>query len=193
MQNIKLIVGLGNPGPEYQKTKHNVGFLVVDQIARILNLDLNKKDFNGIFYKDQNFILAKPLTYMNNSGFFVNALVKFYKIKPENILIISDDVDHNVGQSVIKLKGSSGGQNGLKSIINQLGTEAIPRLKIGIGRSANKPLAAHVLTKFSTSDQKIIDQIIVAAAAAGIAFLTKDINKIMNEYNEKYKKNSFSS
>lgn len=190
---MKLIVGLGNPGKEYEKTKHNVGFATIDKIATNLNVKLDKTKFGGIFHKGDGFILAKPMTYMNRSGVFVQALCNFFKISSNDILIIVDDMDHNVGQAIIKPKGSSGGQNGLKSIFEEMATQEILRLKIGIGRPHSKSSSSHVLSPFSKMQQPIIDNIIAHSAQAAINFLTQDIAKVITQFNEKYKKNTFSS
>ena len=110
---MKLIVGLGNPGKEYENTRHNIGFMVVDSIAKKMNVQLNEKKFNGVFYKDADFILAKPLTYMNNSGDFVQAIMQFFQINPNDILVIQDDLDIDLGKATIRQKGSACGHNGL--------------------------------------------------------------------------------
>ena len=148
---MKLIVGLGNPGKEYIETRHNVGFLAIDQFAKEKNIQIKKKKFNGVFYKDKNFIIAKPLTYMNNSGNFVYSITKFFNIKNEDVLIIYDDLNFNIGKMVMKPQGSSGGQNGIKDIILQLGTEKIWRIKIGIGQT-KEIHKDYVLSNFSKKD-----------------------------------------
>ncbi|UVD81746.1 aminoacyl-tRNA hydrolase [Mycoplasma iguanae] len=192
---MKLIIGLGNPGEKYQNTKHNIGFNVVDLVAKKLNVKLKKTKFSGYYYKGDDFILAKPMTFMNLSGNFVQPFVNFFKIKKEDILIISDDVDHKIGQAVIKTKGSSGGQNGLKSIFEQMGTSDIARLKIGISRPhGNKTMSSYVLSPFSKINQPIIDNIINYSAEIIIAYLEgENLGKLINTFNEKYKKNIISS
>ncbi|WGI36621.1 aminoacyl-tRNA hydrolase [Mesomycoplasma lagogenitalium] len=192
---MKLIVGLGNPGDEYKNTKHNVGFWVIDKIAQELKLNLDKQKFNGIFAKADDYILAKPLTYMNNSGLFVQKIAHFFKISNDDILIIYDDMDFSIGQAAIKNNGSAAGHNGMKDIIEQLGTEQIKRLKIGISRPLNKENKNYVLTPFNNEEQKIIEKVVETAADAAIQFLSNDIRIIVERFNAKNKKrkDSFSS
>ena len=145
---MKLIVGLGNPGKEYEATRHNIGYKAIDAFIHKHNIKLNKKKFTGHFYKGDDFIIAKPDTYMNNSGDFVGPLAKFFKIENEDILVVYDDMDTPVGKATMKKNGSGGGQNGMKDIIDKLGTKEIPRLKIGIGRPKNGA-KNHVLGTFA--------------------------------------------
>jgi len=114
---MKLIVGLGNPGKEYEATRHNIGFKVIDAFAHSIGEEVKKRKGSGLIYKGNGFVLAKPETYMNNSGDYVQKLVKFYKVKQEDLLIIYDEVQIPVGQAMMKPKGSAGGQNGMKDII----------------------------------------------------------------------------
>lgn len=134
---MKLIVGLGNPGQEYEATRHNIGFKVIDLVAHSKGIELNKEKFTGVFYKGDDFILAKPMTFMNLSGDFVQKIAKFFKINVEDILVIYDDMDLATGTIRYREVGSSGGQNGMKDIIEKMGTDKIKRLKIGIGRPKN--------------------------------------------------------
>ncbi|WP_412031686.1 aminoacyl-tRNA hydrolase [Metamycoplasma buccale] len=178
---MKLIVGLGNPGSEYEKTRHNIGFLVVDKIASDLNVSLTETKFNGIFYKSRDFIIAKPLTYMNKSGEFVTAISSYYNINKDDIIVIYDDMDLEFGKISIKQKGSSGGHNGMRDIIEKLGTEEIKRLKMGIGRDGNA--INYVLGKFSIADFELIQKSIKIAAEAIVSFIYNDIRFVMNKYN----------
>ncbi|TPI02564.1 aminoacyl-tRNA hydrolase [Mycoplasma struthionis] len=180
---MKLIVGLGNPGAEYQKTRHNVGFEIIDRISEKLKAPLTEKKFNGIFYKEKDFILAKPLTYMNLSGDFVRALVDYYDIATNDIIIVYDDMDLLLGKVVIKQKGSSGGQKGMKDIINKLGTNEIKRLKVGIGRGQDA--TSHVLGKFNAQEASIMNQVFEYSAEALISFISNDIRFVMNKYTGK--------
>lgn len=182
---MKLIVGLGNPGKEYENTRHNIGFMVVDNIAKKMNVQLNEKKFNGIFYKDADFILAKPLTYMNNSGDFVQAIMQFFQINPNDILVIQDDLDIDLGKATIRQKGSAGGHNGIKSIIEKIGTNEFKRLKIGIGRGSDNVIN-YVLSKFTFADTEILSKIIEASSEAAISFLFNDINFVINKFNGKF-------
>ncbi|MCF0217428.1 MAG: aminoacyl-tRNA hydrolase [Malacoplasma sp.] len=182
-----LIVGLGNPGFQYEKTKHNVGFMCIDAILKELTLFLNNDKFEGKFtivkQQEDEIIIAKPQTYMNNSGNFVLAISKFYKIDYQNILVIYDDVDTEVGKIRIRKSGSSGGQNGIKNIITCLQTEKIKRIRIGIGRPIHD-LVHHVLTKFNEADESKIQQAIECAKSAAIQFMNHtDFDLIMNRFN----------
>lgn len=180
---MKLIVGLGNPGIEYEKTRHNVGFMVIDKLSEKLECPLKEKKFNGIFYKDKDVILAKPLTYMNNSGEFVKAIVEYYDVLIDDIIVVYDDMDTELGKVTIRQSGSSGGHNGIKSIIQHLNTQDIKRLKIGICRNENA--INFVLGKFSFADSKIIEKVVDAASDALIQFIGNDIRYVMNNYSGK--------
>lgn len=190
---MKFIVGLGNPGNEYSETKHNIGFKVIDEICSKLNIYLNKKKYNGIFYKDTEFIIAKPLTYMNNSGHFVVSMMQYFKIDIKDLLVIYDDMDYKVGQAVIKSSGSSAGQKGMQSIIDQLGQNNFNRLKIGIGKPNSKNVVNYVLSTFTPLDKPVINNIIQMSATAAIEFLDENIEKVSQKFNEKYKKISISN
>ena len=155
---MKLIIGLGNPGKEYENTRHNIGFKVIDALCSHFKVDLNKKKYHGTFYKGQDFILAKPMTFMNRSGQFVQPMAKYFKVKPEDILIIYDDMDLSIAEIRFRKTGSSGGQNGIKDILFQMGTNDIPRLKIGIGRPNNKA-EKHVLGPFSKIQLEKLNQV----------------------------------
>jgi PTH1 family peptidyl-tRNA hydrolase len=130
---MKLIVGLGNPGKEYENTRHNLGFVVIDQLANKLNVELNKKKFNGLYYQTQDYILLKPQTYMNNSGECIVAFLNYFQIELDNLLVIYDDIALPVGKFRYRLQGSAGGHNGVKNIIELLGSKHFKRLRIGIG------------------------------------------------------------
>ncbi|MBG0730595.1 aminoacyl-tRNA hydrolase [Mycoplasma sp. 'Moose RK'] len=131
---MKLIVGLGNPGEKYSQTKHNVGYWVLDLLAEKLSLSFDLKTENGIYCKTGDFILAKPTTFMNKSGDFVLELVNFYKININDVMIVYDDMNYEIGQAAIKASGNSGGQRGMGNVIEKCGTKNIKRLKIGISR-----------------------------------------------------------
>ncbi|BAP39443.1 aminoacyl-tRNA hydrolase [Metamycoplasma canadense] len=180
---MKLIIGLGNPGIEYEKTRHNVGFMVIDKLSEKLEAPLKEKKFNGIFYKDKDVILAKPLTYMNNSGEFVKAIADYYNILIDDIIIVYDDMDIELGKVAIRQKGSSGGHNGVKSIIKHLGSEEIKRFKIGIGRGNDA--INFVLGKFSHNDFLVIEKVINSTVDALIQFISNDIRYVMNNFSGK--------
>ncbi|MBU1083280.1 aminoacyl-tRNA hydrolase [Patescibacteria group bacterium] len=151
---MKLIVGLGNPGAKYQKTRHNIGFRLIDKLAGDLELNFrtNQKLHSEIATIKGSLILMKPQTFMNNSGIAVKAVMRKQGIKPEDVLVIYDDIDMILGKVRFKAEGSSGGHNGMQSVIDALGTNAIARIKIGIGRSDRLPPDKHVLGMFSKEE-----------------------------------------
>lgn len=158
-----LIVGLGNPGREYEKTRHNAGFMAVDFFMNKKAVGFTEK-FGGLFNKlrvnDNDVFILKPLTYMNNSGQSVIQVVNFYKIHPSDVVVIHDDMDIPVGEVKYKTKGSAGGHNGLKSIIAHLGTQDFKRVKIGVSKPDEMTVIDHVLGKFSKEDRRLIDNVI---------------------------------
>lgn len=187
---MKLIVGLGNIGREYANTRHNIGFMVVDELAKRLGLSFNKEDRHAMYTEFRNpekIIIIKPTTYMNLSGIAVGEYANFYHIDPEDIAIISDDMDLPVGHLRIRKKGSAGGHNGLKSIMQHLGTEDFPRFKIGIGHPDrnNKAVVDHVLHPFQGEDKTAIDEAVKKMADALSDWLKEDIDLVMQNYNTK--------
>ncbi|SNR82435.1 aminoacyl-tRNA hydrolase [Desulfurobacterium atlanticum] len=162
---VKLVVGLGNPGKEYAKTRHNVGWMVLDKVANQFEEPFSKEKFKGVIAEIQSphgkVILLKPLTYMNRSGESVAEAVKFYKLNPEEILVISDDLDMPVGKVRMRKEGKHGGHRGLMSIEEKLGSSRFPRIKIGIGRPERKEMVAnYVLQPFSKEQLPIIEMAI---------------------------------
>ncbi len=182
---MKLIIGLGNPGKEYANTRHNIGFDVVDLLASKLGVELTKNKFNALYNIVKDVVIMKPQTFMNLSGDAVQAAVKFFKISLEDIFVFYDDMDHEVGQFTIKTTGSAGGQNGLKDILNKLGTVNIARAKLGIGRG--KDPARHVLSNFSKEERVIVDRVIEHACHAAESFIESGLNATMNKFNVKGK------
>lgn len=184
---MKMIVGLGNPGKEYENTRHNIGFMIVDEYARRYNISSFKNKFNGLFAKvyrnGEYFILLKPLSYMNLSGTVVKRYASFFKIKPEDILVIHDDLDLPVGKIKIKFKGSSGGHNGIQNIIDNLKTEVFPHFKIGIDKNENIMYKDYVIGKFSKEDLEKINKIYSFSSDVIDDFLDSDIEKVMSKYN----------
>lgn len=184
-----LVVGLGNPGREYENSRHNVGFLTLDELANRKNIPIQRLKFkaltNTATIGPHKVLLMKPTTYMNLSGQSVGEAASFYKIPPQQVLVISDDVDLPVGKIRVRRKGSPGGHNGLKSLIQHLGSEEFPRIKIGVGQKPHPDydMAEWVLGKFSPSDQKLIDQGVKDAANAVELLLTKGIEAAMEAYN----------
>lgn len=191
---MKLIVGLGNIGREYENTRHNIGFMVVDELAKRLGVNFGKEDRNAYcaeYRAPEKIIIIKPTTYMNLSGIAVGAYANFYHIDPEDVIVISDDLDLPVGTIRIRRKGSAGGHNGLKSINDHLGTSDYPRFKIGIGHPArnNKAVINHVLHAFQGEDKELVDTA-VKCLAEGLEKLIKgaDLDIVMQEYNTKKEK-----
>lgn len=169
MSIIKLVVGLGNPGKKYEMTRHNIGFLIVDKLAASSRIELaNHLKWRAHVGKasDQGAILMKPQTFMNESGQSVSAALKFYKWKPEEVLIVYDDVSLPSGALRFREAGSAGGHNGMKSIINHLSTEKFPRLKVGIGNAKPGGMVGHVLGKFSTEERNELENTLASAAEA---------------------------
>ena len=186
---MKLIVGLGNPGKEYANTRHNMGFIFIDEYARQKGVEITKKKFNGLYVDFMNngekTILLKPQTYMNLSGESVRAFVDFYKIDVQDILIISDDLDLPIGKYKLRPTGSSGGHNGLKNIALHLGTENYKRLKIGISHNKEGDTKDYVLGSISKENQKIIDDLKKVVNEIIDDFYSIDFEKLMARYNHK--------
>ena len=186
---VKLIVGLGNPGKQYAATRHNVGFMVVDYLAEKLGVKVDKIKFKSVlgegFAGTEKIVLAKPQTYMNLSGEALLDMVQWYKLDPQDLLVIYDDLDLPVGKLRLRMKGSAGGHNGMKSIIYLIQSDDFPRLRIGIGRPQNEHIETvnHVLGKFDEEEAKIMGEAVVKAAEAVLAVLDKGIEKAMNEVN----------
>ncbi len=182
---MKLVVGLGNPGKKYEKTRHNVGFRSIDFYAEKNNLDFKKK-FNGLYceykIKDNRIILLKPQTFMNLSGECVSKFIKYFNINLEDVIIIYDDIDFEVGKYKIKRNGSSAGHNGINSIIQLLKTEEIQRVRVGISKN-NIPLESYVLQNFNEEDNKIIDSIMPELSNIIDDFSCNNIDYIMEKYN----------
>lgn len=188
---MKLIVGLGNPGRLYIDSRHNVGFAVVKALARIYKISLKKEGGNlslsgKVGISGQNVILAMPLTFMNLSGIAVAGLLKKYRIGLANLLVVSDDLDLEFGRLKLRPSGSSGGQRGLKSIIDSLGSQAFARLRIGIGRPTRDIDASdYVLSHFSRKEKEQARQIIEDATECCQAWVTKGVTKTMDIFNKR--------
>ncbi|MFV0255576.1 MAG: aminoacyl-tRNA hydrolase [Erysipelotrichaceae bacterium] len=184
---MKLIVGLGNPEKKYLETFHNMGFLVLDEIATELNITFNKTKFNALYYKGKyqgsDIIIAKPLTYMNNSGQAISALMNYYNIELQDLLVIYDDLDLPCGKIRLRVKGHDGGHNGLKSINTHLGSIEYKRIRIGIDRHQYISIVDYVLSKPTQEQTADLQPALKNAAQAAIAFISEDFNKVMNKYN----------
>lgn len=184
-----LIVGLGNPGEKYENTRHNVGFMVVDELAERESKPIQRLKFkaltNTLTISGEKVLVMKPVTYMNLSGEAVRQAMDFYKIQPEHILVISDDTALAVGRLRIRAKGSAGGHNGLKNIIQHLGTDQFPRLRVGVGEKPHPDydMADWVLGAFQGEDKKAIDATVKRAADAVECILAQGLDRGMGKFN----------
>lgn len=190
-----IIAGLGNPTKEYDRTRHNVGFSVIDVLADRYRIDVSERKHKALcgrgVIEGQKVVLMKPQTFMNLSGESIRAAVDFYKVEPEDIIIIYDDVSLEPGQLRIRLKGSAGGHNGIKNIIAHLGTQEFPRIKVGVGEKPPRmDLAAYVLSRFSQGEQKLMDDAFSEAAGAAVMMMTDGADRAMNHYNTKKKEDA---
>ena len=185
---MKLVVGLGNPGTEYRETRHNIGFLVIDELARRWNTAASREQFEALIVKTMfdgaPVMLAKPLTFMNLSGHAVSALAGYYKVEPADVLALTDDVALPLGRLRARREGGAGGHNGLRSLIEQLGTHAFPRLRIGVGRGDDRrDLADHVLGRFEADERETVSAAVLRAADATEVVLRDGIERVMNAFN----------
>lgn len=183
-----IIAGLGNPGKEYTGTRHNVGFDTVDCLAEKYKVQLNKLKFNSVYgettINGEKVMLVKPVTYMNRSGIAIDEIIKFYKVPVENLIVIYDDIDIPVGSLRIRPNGSPGTHNGMKSIIQHVGSN-FPRIRIGIGRNPHIDLADYVLQRFNTEDRDTILSIMEKAAEAAAEIINSNVDIAMQKYNIK--------
>ena len=186
-----MIVGLGNPGKDYEKTRHNVGFRSTDLLAGLLKTKIDRLKFKAltrmVTYNGMKVLLVQPQTYMNLSGAAVSALATYYKVKPERILVIFDDISLPVGRIRIRKDGSAGGHNGIKSIIQELGSQEFPRVKIGVGAKPHPEydLADWVLSTFTAQEEKALAPAIDKAADAALCIMEKGIAEASNRYSGK--------
>ncbi len=183
-----IIAGLGNPGREYAGTRHNVGFDTLDMLAEKYKVQLNKLKFNSVYgettVNGEKVMLVKPVTYMNRSGVAISEIIKFYKIPEENLIVIYDDIDIPVGTLRIRPNGSPGTHNGMRSIIQHVGSN-FPRIRIGIGRNPDMDLADYVLQKFGADDRAKLLPVMEKAGSAAVEIIEKDIDSAMQKYNIK--------
>ena len=185
---MKLIAGLGNPGFRYRHTRHNIGFMVIDQIASDLKIRMNKRSYNSLYgigkIDDEEAVLVKPLTYMNLSGAAITEIKKIKDIPLEEILIILDDIDLPLGKIRLRPKGSSGGHKGLRSIIEKLGTEDFPRLRVGIGPERREGfLSDYVLNPFKRSEKGELAGVIEKGTVCAKAWADEGLEAAMNRFN----------
>lgn len=181
-----LIAGLGNPGKEYENTRHNMGFKTLDILSEKTGIDINRKKFRSLIgageINGQKVILIKPQTFMNNSGFAVHETLDYYKIEPENLLVIYDDADIDAGSMRIRPFGSGGTHNGMKSVIMNLGTDRFPRIRIGIGK-ADGDMVEHVIGGIGSEKMNVFSEAWNLAADAAICYVEDGISIAMNRYN----------
>lgn len=187
-----LIAGLGNPTKEYDKTRHNVGFSVIDVLAERYRIDISEKKHKALcgrgVIEGQKVLLLKPQTFMNLSGESIRAAADYYKIEPEEMIVIYDDISLDPGQLRIRLKGSAGGHNGIKNIIANLGTQDFPRIKVGVGaKPPRMDLADYVLSRFGAGEQKLMEEAFGEAAEAAVMMMTDGAERAMNHFNAKKK------
>lgn len=187
---MKLIIGLGNPGKQYAHTQHNVGFDTIDVLAERWGVELNQTKFNGIYgtvhRPEGKVILLKPLTYMNLSGESARPLMDYFDIDLEDVIVIYDDLDLEKGKLRLRQKGSAGGHNGIKSLIQHFGTQEFNRIRVGIDRPpAGMKVPDYVLSRFSKEDQPIMQESFVKAADACEYWLDKPFIEVMNKFNQK--------
>ena len=185
---MKLIVGLGNPGARYHGTRHNVGFRVVDELARRWSVDQWREQYQALVAKvrggDEPVLVAKPVTFMNLSGEAVAGLAGFYKVAVPDVLVVLDEAALPLGRLRAGRGGSHGGHNGLKSVIARLGTPDVPRLRIGVGRGdGQRELADHVLGSFAEEEREQVEAAVLRAADAAVTFVTDGIERVMNAFN----------
>ena len=186
-----LIVGLGNPGREYEKTRHNAGFRAIDALADSLGCKIDKGKFQGIYgqatYGGKKLMLLKPLTYMNLSGRSVLQLSAYFNIPPQRIIVMFDDISLEPGRLRLRANGSAGGHNGIKSIIQEVGSQEFPRVKIGVGAKPhpNYDLADWVLSTFSTNEEKALAVALENGAKAALAIIDHGVPEAANRYNGK--------
>ena len=183
-----IIVGLGNPEPEYSNTRHNMGFDTINKLAKKYNIEFSKTNFKGIYgtgiIEGEKVILLKPQTYMNLSGESVKKIIDFYKLNTENLIIIYDDIDIEPGIIKLRKTGGSGTHNGMKSVIKEIGTEKFPRVRVGIGKPEHKgDLINYVIGKIPEEDKKILEKSTDIARDAVIEIIKSGIDKAMNKFN----------
>ena len=186
---MKIIIGLGNPGKEYEHTRHNSGFAVMDELAKYCGVTITQKKFKSLVSSTrigkEQVLLMKPQTYMNNSGEALIEAVKFYQVEMEDILVIYDDLDLPVGKIRLREKGSAGGQNGVKSIIAHLHTQDFKRIRVGIGKDERVPVIDWVLGKIRKEERALYEEAIVFAKDAAVYAMDHSFIDTMSQFNKK--------
>ena len=187
-QRLRMVIGLGNPGEAYSRTRHNTGFMVVDALADAYTIPLNKTKYDTVFGRStiegMDVLLAKPMAYMNRSGFPVQRLAHYFRILREDLLVVHDDIDLAIGRLKIKEKGGDAGHKGIRSMMNAFGGGDFTRLRVGVGRSeSDTSVSDHVLGTFRTEEKEIMEIIIKRAKDAVVSTLSKGIAEGMNRFN----------
>ena len=187
-----LVVGLGNPGDEYSLSRHNIGFMVVDEVAKKLGVRLKKKGFKGLYNEasldQKKLIILKPHTFMNRSGTAVNEAVRYFNILIGDVIVVQDEIDLPIGNLLIKSGGGSAGHKGIESIVNSLGDKGFIRLRIGVGKPVNKPdVINYVLSKLQSHEREKISEIIRSAVEAIIEVIENGVQSAMNKFNKRRK------
>lgn len=184
---MKLIVGLGNPGKEYEKTRHNCGFRVIEKLEEKLGVRCDKVKFHGLYtkcqYHGEDIILLKPTTYMNSSGQSVAEAMRFFKLTANDLIVIYDDLDTAVGKVRLRETGNPGGHNGMKSVISHVGSKDFCRIRVGIGRDMNVMIIDYVLKKIPKADEAMMNQAFENACDAVLLSIDQGFNQAMNRYN----------
>ncbi|WP_026693218.1 aminoacyl-tRNA hydrolase [Peribacillus kribbensis] len=186
---MKVIIGLGNPGKQFDQTRHNIGFEVVDELSSKWGIPLDQAKHKGLFgmgtVNGEKVLLLKPMTYMNLSGESISAVLNFYKLAPKDIVVIYDDLDLPSGKIRLRQKGSAGGHNGIKSTIAHLGTQEFNRIRIGVGRPSEKNSVSNfVLGKFSPEERAEMSKVVERSAEACENWLSNDFLQVMNQFNK---------
>ncbi|TDQ34227.1 aminoacyl-tRNA hydrolase [Aureibacillus halotolerans] len=187
---MKCIVGLGNPGARYEFTRHNIGFMVIDELAKRHGSTLKKQKYNGVydkvFVQNESLLLVKPLTFMNLSGECVRPLLDFYSLETDDVLVVYDDMDLETGRIRLRLQGGAGGHNGMKSLISHLGTKSFKRIRMGVGRpQGHMPVIDYVLQPFEPNEQAAIDNAVAHAADACEEWANTEFDQVMNRFNQR--------
>lgn len=187
--NVKLIAGLGNPGTNYDHTRHNVGFMVLDALAERFGVTIRRKKFNALTEEviagDTKLLLLKPQQYMNRSGHAIATAAGFYKLQVTDVLVVTDDMALDVGRLRLRAKGSAGGHNGLKNIQSHLGTIEYSRLRVGVGDSGQRDAADYVLSRFSADERDVISSAVQTAVKAVLCWAAEGVEMAMTQYNAK--------
>lgn len=184
-----VIAGLGNPGKKYENTRHNMGFITIDQLAEKHNIKVDKLKFKALVGEGriagQKVLLVKPQTFMNLSGESIREVMNFYKLEPEELIVIYDDIDIDAGALRIRKFGSAGTHNGMKSVVQQLGSDRFPRIRVGVGKQGKKDLVNHVLGGFAKDEVPLLEEAVTNAGLAVETILSDGIDMAMSQYNTK--------